>query len=128
MTAVAAPAFCRAPRGVGAEDLDGALWAIFEWAFEMLQDGRPAVLVVAEDDLLGHGDPADAAAATAVVGLVRALATEGRRDGWRINALSVPLAEMDRDWYGWACSVNNPGFVNGALVRLGTLHLGRVPL
>jgi hypothetical protein len=86
--------------------------------------GRPVIVVVRDDDLLGQRSPEDAALATALLGMVRALATEGASRGWQLNAVSHrdgdgTLEETLR-WLGTA-----PG-VTGQLLRVTTDHLGRV--
>jgi hypothetical protein len=117
-----------APLGI---DLDGLEVAILE-AFHRLRDavagGSPAVVIIRESDLLGHGDAADAALANALLGLVRALATEGLREGWVVNALSIPddLAEAVRR--AWIDRLSEPQGISGAVIRLGELHLGRAPV
>jgi NAD(P)-dependent dehydrogenase (short-subunit alcohol dehydrogenase family) len=61
---------------------------------EALEAARPVVVVVAAGDLLGQGDPLDAAVATGLLGMVRTLAIEGAKSGWRINVVAAPgLAE-----------------------------------
>jgi len=117
-----------APRDVGLDALDGALFELFDDAREALRNGRPVVLLVLDDDLLGHGGVADAAAATATVGMARALATEGSREDWRINVLSVPRAEFEANWMRWASRLSQPEGASGVLLRLGGLHLGRAPI
>jgi hypothetical protein len=63
-------------------------------AFERVQraigDEQPVVLVVPAADLLGHRGPERGAYIGGLVGMVRAVAFEGARPGWSINALAVP--------------------------------------
>ena len=58
-----------------------------------------------ERDLLAHGDEFDAALAHGLIGLVRALAIEGAKPGWTINALAVAedtgADERARGSSGW---------------------------
>jgi hypothetical protein len=77
-----------------------------------LLEGRSVVVEVAGPDLLGHGRAADAAIAAGLLGLVRALAIEGERHGWTINALA--RGEGDE-------------VATGRLIHSGREHLGRVP-
>jgi hypothetical protein len=84
---------------------------------------RAVVAVLDDRDLLGQGTVADAALATALLGLVRAFALEGARDGWRVNALT------HRGQPGDADSLVGPLAecgLSGQLIRIGTEHLGRV--
>lgn len=74
---------------VAVEQLPGALADAFAATRDALAAGEPVVVVVRERDLLGHGELTDAALACALLGLVRALALEGDRDGWRVNVLAV---------------------------------------
>lgn len=117
-----------APRDLGFDDLDEAMFGLFDAARDALRGGRPVVLLVRDDDLLGHGSVVDAAAATATVGLARALATEGAREDWRINVVSVPRDEFEANWMQWAHRLGKPEGATGVLVRLGALHLGRAPV
>jgi NAD(P)-dependent dehydrogenase (short-subunit alcohol dehydrogenase family) len=100
--------------------LDHAFYAVRE----AVPAGRPVIVVVRDDDLLGQRSPEDAALAAALLGMVRALAMEGARRGWQVNAVSHgdgggPLEETIR-WLGTV-----PG-VTGQLLRVTTDHLGRV--
>lgn len=91
---------------------------------EALDAGRPALVVLADEDVSGHREPAGAAFAHALLGLVRALSIEGARDGWVINAVSIP-AGIDAG--PWIERLADPADLRGALVRLGAAHLGRIP-
>jgi NAD(P)-dependent dehydrogenase (short-subunit alcohol dehydrogenase family) len=82
------------PLGGDPGEVTGALTGAFVAAREALEAGRPVVVVVAAGDLLGQGDPLDAAVATGLLGMVRTLAIEGAKPGWRINVVAGPgLAE-----------------------------------
>jgi NAD(P)-dependent dehydrogenase (short-subunit alcohol dehydrogenase family) len=101
-----------------------ALNDAFDAVREAVPAGRPVIVVVRDDDLLGQRSPEDAALAAALLGMVRALAMEGASRGWQVNAVSHgdgdgPLEETIR-WLGTA-----PG-VTGQLLRVTTDHLGRV--
>jgi NAD(P)-dependent dehydrogenase (short-subunit alcohol dehydrogenase family) len=112
--------------GVG--DLEPALLAAFRRARAALAAGRPVVAVVRDGDLLGHGEPADAALANAVLGLVRTLAVEGVREGWTVNALAVGEGVSEQQRATWTRRLGEGEAAGGALLRLGELHLGRVPV
>lgn len=117
---------CEQPACSTLEQLEGQLLVAFEAARDALAAERAVVVVVRERDLLGHGDPIEAALAHALVGLVRALATEGARAGWTLNALAVaedtPAAEREV----WVRRLGEPEGGAGLVVRLGRDHLGRV--
>jgi NAD(P)-dependent dehydrogenase (short-subunit alcohol dehydrogenase family) len=112
----------------GVDDLESALLDAFRRARAALAAGRPIVAIVRDSDLLGHGEPADAALANAVLGLVRTLAIEGVREGWTVNALAVGDGVSEQQLATWIRRLGEGQAVGGALVRLGDLHLGRVPL
>jgi hypothetical protein len=77
------------PDGQSVTELEDVLHAMFAESRDAVLAGRPVLIVLKERDVLGHGAPVDAAMAHALVGLVRALATEGIRSGWQINAVSL---------------------------------------
>ena len=112
----------------GLEGLEPALLNAFRRTRTAVMAGRPVVTVVRDADLLGHGEPADAALANALVGLMRAFATEGVRDGWTVNALAVVDDIGDLARAAWIERLAQSDGARGALVRLGDLHLGRVPV
>ena len=107
-----------------AKDVGAALDEAFLVMRDAVGAGRPLVVVLRDDDLLGQREPEAAALATALLGMVRALAFEGARRGWRVNAVSHrgddALAEETVRWLAAA-----PG-LSGQLVRATTEHLGRV--
>jgi NAD(P)-dependent dehydrogenase (short-subunit alcohol dehydrogenase family) len=109
-----------AQRPAQLEDVEAQLLEHFTAARAALLAGHAVVFEVNGADLLGHGSPADAAVASALVGLTRALALEGARAGWSVNAVareagaSVP-----------APSLGEQG-LTGQLVHAGVGHLGRV--
>lgn len=72
-----------------------ALTAAFAAIREALEAQRPVVVVVAAGDLLGQGDPLDAAVATGLLGMVRTLGIEGAKPGWRINVVAGPGVAED---------------------------------
>jgi NAD(P)-dependent dehydrogenase (short-subunit alcohol dehydrogenase family) len=72
-----------------------ALTAAFAAIREALEAQRPVVVVVAAGDLLGQGDPLDAAVASGLLGMVRTLAIEGAKPGWRINVVAGPGVAED---------------------------------
>lgn len=89
-----------------------------------VQAGRPVVVLLDDRDLLGQRSVGDAAVATGLLGLVRALALEGAREGWQVNAVShrddaEPVAPA------LAALAGAPG-LTGQLLRCGSEHLGKV--
>ena len=106
------------------DELEPELLRGFRDLVEALQGGRPAIVVLREEDVASQGEPAAAALAHALLGLVRALATEGARQGWIINAVSV---DEEIDSSPWLEFLGQSHGLNGALVRLGSRHLGKVP-
>jgi NAD(P)-dependent dehydrogenase (short-subunit alcohol dehydrogenase family) len=124
----AAAVVYEAPSGVDLARLEDALFTAFSTIREALEQDQSVVVVVRDEDLLGHAQPADAALAGALVGLTRALATEGARAGWRINAIAVTADVDPIDQATWISHLSESPGLNGELVRLGPLHLGRVPV
>lgn len=122
------PVVWQAPRGTGIDDLEATTLEVFHRLLDAVSQGRAAVVVVREADLLGHGELGDAVLANAVVGLVRALATEGARDGWIVNALAIDEGIDEPARQTWIERLADPRGLSGALLRLGDVHLGRVPV
>ena len=83
------------PLGADPGEVTSALTAAFVEAREALEAQRPVVVVVAAGDLLGQGDPLDAAVAGGLLGMVRTLAIEGAKPGWRINIVAGPGVAED---------------------------------
>jgi hypothetical protein len=117
-----------AAEGVGLDDLEPVLLDAFKRLRDAVVAGRPAVVVVRERDVLGHGGELDAALAHGLLGLVRALATEGAKPGWTVNALSVADETSAAERAAWIERLASPAGASGAVVRLGGAHLGRVPV
>jgi len=122
------PVVYEAPRGIGVAGLEASILDAFHQLRDAVTGGRAAVVIVRDSDLLGHGDPADAALANGLLGLVRAFATEGVREGWVVNILAVDEGADDATRRGWVERLSDPQGVVGALIRVGPLHLGRVPV
>jgi NAD(P)-dependent dehydrogenase (short-subunit alcohol dehydrogenase family) len=120
------PYIYQQPATVTLDTLEDTLLAAFLTVREALTGGGAVVVVVRDADLLGHGQSADAALAGGLVGMVRALAIEGVRDGWQINALALSGAVSDEQREIWIERLVEPAGATGELFRLGELHLGRV--
>jgi hypothetical protein len=114
-----------APRDTATANLEDELLRVFRRALDALTAGRAVVVVVREDDILAHGGALDAAAAHAVIGIVRTLAIEGQDNGWRINALSI---DADAEIGHSATMLATNTDASGALLRLGVEQLGRLPV
>jgi NAD(P)-dependent dehydrogenase (short-subunit alcohol dehydrogenase family) len=110
-----------AQRPAQLEEVEGQLLEHFNAARAALLAGHPVVFEVDGADLLGHGSPADAAVAAALVGLTRALALEGERAGWSVNVVARQAgAPADAPFLA-------EHGLTGQLIHAGVGHLGRVP-
>jgi NAD(P)-dependent dehydrogenase (short-subunit alcohol dehydrogenase family) len=90
-----------------------------------LEAGRPVAVVVAAGDLLGQGSPLDAALATGLLGMVRTLAIEGARPGWRINV--VAGAAGDEEVVAETIALLSGSALTGQLLQVGGANLGKLP-
>jgi NAD(P)-dependent dehydrogenase (short-subunit alcohol dehydrogenase family) len=109
------------------EALEDELTRAFLCMRDAAQDGETIVVSLDEDDVQGIGGVAHAALAHGLLGLARALAVEGQKAGWQVNALSSTAATPPEERLRWIEHLALPGAANGELVRLGASHLGRVP-
>jgi hypothetical protein len=110
-----------AQRPAELDDVEAQLLEHFTAARDALLAGHAVVFEVCGPDLLGHGGVADAAVASALVGMTRALALEGARAGWSVNAVARETgAPAD------ASLLADHG-LTGQLVHDGVGHLGRMP-
>jgi hypothetical protein len=112
---------------VGLDQLEDEVARAFEILRGALLRGDAAVVSLDDARLAGVGEPAAVACEHALLGLVRALALEGRRPGWRINALASPASLDPLERLTWIERLGEPGAASGTLVRLGADHLGKVP-
>jgi hypothetical protein len=104
------------PREVSLDGLEDELWR----AFETVRGAEPVVVVLDETGVAGVGDPAAAALAHGLLGMMRALAIEGRP----IAALAAPSDLPSEERRAW---IERLSGASGTFVRLGTDHLGKVP-
>jgi hypothetical protein len=104
----------------GVDDLEVALAAAFEATREALANRQPVLFVLHDGDLLGQGDVADAALACALLGLMRAAALEGSKEGWVVNAVTRRDTEAPP-----TDAITSLG-LSGQMIRLGTDHIGKV--
>ena len=120
------PVVYEAPRGIGIAGLEAAILDAFHKLRDAVESGRAAIVIVRDSDLLGHGEPADAALANGLLGLVRAFATERRREQWVVNMLAVEEGTDAAARRAWVERLADPQGIVGALIRVGPTHLGRV--
>jgi NAD(P)-dependent dehydrogenase (short-subunit alcohol dehydrogenase family) len=138
--------FVLKPEPVG-EDLDAvgpALTGAFVATREVLAAGRPVVVVLDAGDLLGQGSPLDAAIATGLLAMVRTLAIEGAKPGWRINVVAGPgvaasggegdlaIAPIDEaadeeDPVALTIAMVLDSELTGQLLQAGGANLGKLP-
>jgi hypothetical protein len=115
------------PGSVG-DDLDAvtpALTGAFVAAREALGEGRRVAVVLDARDLLGQGEPLDAAVATGLLGMVRTLGIEGVKPGWSINV--VAGAEGDEEAVEETVAMlAGTSAVTGQLLQVGGANLGKV--
>ena len=109
------------------EDLDAVaptLTGAFAEIRGALEAGRPVVIVTEAADLLGQGSPLDAAVATGLLGMMRTLAIEGAKPGWRVNMVATPAGGDDEVEATIAMLAAAP--FSGQLLQLGGANLGKV--
>jgi NAD(P)-dependent dehydrogenase (short-subunit alcohol dehydrogenase family) len=115
------------PAAVG--DDPGAVTAALTDAFarirEAVEAGRPVVVVLAARDLMGQGDPLDAAVATGLLGMVRTFGIEGAKPGWRVNA--VAGGDDDAAIDATVATLAAAEHVTGQLLTVGGANLGKLP-
>ena len=126
----------------------GAVTRVMTDAFvavrEALEAGRPVVVVIAAGDLLGQGEPLDAAVATGLLGMVRTLGIEGAKPGWRINVVAGPgvageqaearlavasddEAADEEDPVALTIAMLAESELTGQLLQVGGANLGKLP-
>jgi NAD(P)-dependent dehydrogenase (short-subunit alcohol dehydrogenase family) len=121
-----------------------ALTDAFLASREALEARRPVVVVLAAGDLLGQGDPLDAAVATGLLGIVRTLGIEGAKPGWRINVVAAPGVAEDEGEADLAVAPDDEAAdeedpamltiamvadseLTGQLLQVGGANLGKLP-
>jgi hypothetical protein len=108
------------------DTLEDELVRAFNMIRSALARGDAVVVSLDERDVQAVGEVPDAALAHGLLGLVRALALEGRKPGWRIAVLSSPRALDPEERLAWIERLAASPGASGSLVRLGGEHLGRV--
>jgi len=103
-----------------------ALTDAFARIRDAVEAGRPVVVVLAAGNLMGQGDPLDAAVATGLLGMVRTFGIEGAKPGWRVNA--VAGGEDDEAAVeATVATIAAAAHVTGQLISVGGANLGKVP-
>lgn len=103
----------------------GALTGAFTAIRAAVEEGRPVVVVVAARDLMGQGDPLDAAVATGLLGMVRTFGIEGAKPGWRVNV--VAGGEDEAAVEETVALLAAAEHVTGQLLSLDGANLGKLP-
>lgn len=109
------------------EDLDAlgpALTGAFTTVRDALEAGDPVAVVLSAADLEGQGTPLDAALATGILGMVRTLAIEGAKPGWRVNVVAAGEAGEAAVEATLAALATSP--LSGQLLQTGGANLGKV--
>ena len=113
----------RATDPTGLAQVRAALVDAFERVQRTIGDEQQVVVVLPAADLLGHRGPERGAYVGGLVGMVRAVAFEGARPGWSINALALPegveVADADVPSYVGTG-------VTGQVVTVGVGLVGKV--
>jgi NAD(P)-dependent dehydrogenase (short-subunit alcohol dehydrogenase family) len=108
----------------------GAVTAALTDAFVRIREAvaaeRPVVVVLAARDLMGQGDPLDAAVATGLLGMVRTFGIEGAKPGWRVNAVAGG-EDDDAAVDATVAMLASADHVTGQLLSVGGANLGKVP-
>ncbi|HEX3359445.1 MAG TPA: hypothetical protein VHS74_00500 [Solirubrobacterales bacterium] len=117
-------------RAAAIGDDPGAVTAVLTDAFVRIREAvaaaRPVVVVLAARDLMGQGDPLDAAVATGLLGMVRTFGIEGAKPGWRVNAVAGgedDAAAVDAT----VAMLARAEHVTGQLLSVGGANLGKLP-
>ena len=113
------------PAGDDPGAVGSALTDAFIAARDALEAGRAVVFVVGTGDLLGQGNPLDAAVATGLLGMMRTLAIEGAKPGWRVNV--VAGAAEDGAAVEETVALLGSSSLTGQLLQLGGGNLGKLP-
>jgi len=115
------------PAAVGGDPgaVTSALTDAFAGIRAALEAGRPAVVVLDARDLMGQGDPLDAAVATGLLGMVRTLGIEGAKPGWRVNV--VAGGPDDAAAVEETVALLASSSLTGQLLNVGGANLGKLP-
>jgi hypothetical protein len=109
------------------DQLEDRLATAFRVILTALREGETVVVAVDDEDIQGAGELPEVALAHGLLGLCRAFAIEGKREGWMVTVLSSTADVAPAERARWIEQLGRPGVASGSLVRLGGGHLGRVP-
>ncbi len=105
-------------------DVADQLREAFLRAREAVDAGIAVVIVVDAPDLLGQRTMEDAAVATGLLGLMRAITFEGASKGWQVNMVAVDAgSQAPAELLAMA---GRPGPLKGQVLNAGTGHMGKV--
>jgi len=91
---------------------------------EAIEASESVVIVAQAPDLLGQGSLEDAAVATGLLGLMRAITFEGASKGWQINMVAVDAgSQAPAELLAMA---GQQGPLKGQVLNAGTGHMGKV--
>ncbi len=106
------------------EDVAEQLRSAFLVTREAIAVGDSVVLVVDAPDLLGQGSVEDAAVATGLLGLMRAVTFEGGSKGWQVNMVAVDRgAEPPADVIAFA---EQSTMLKGQVLNTSAGQIGKV--
>ncbi len=103
--------------------IGGQLRAAFESTRAALAAEDSVVIIVRSSDLLGQGTLEDAAVASGLLGLMRAVVFEGGAKGWCVNVVATATGEDPPAEVLAALSL--PG-ITGQVLNLNTAAVGKV--
>jgi len=108
----------------GLTDVADQLRDAFLRARDAIDASEPVVIVAQAPDLLGQGTVEDAAVATGLLGLMRAITFEGASKGWQINMIAVDAGSQAPEEL--LAMARQPGALRGQVLNVGTGHMGKV--
>ena len=107
----------------GLGDIAGQLRSAFEATRDAVAAEASVIIVVRSADLLGQGSLEDAAVATGLLGLMRAVVFEGGAKGWRVNVVATVTGD---DPPSEVLSALDLAGVTGQVLNLNTANVGKV--
>ena len=108
----------------GLTDVADQLRDAFLRAREAIDASETVIIIAQAPDLLGQGTVEDAAVATGLLGLMRAITFEGASKGWQINMVAVDSGnEAPAEILAMA---GQPGPLKGQVLNAGAGHMGKV--
>lgn len=117
-------AIIRQVEAASLDDVATQLHDAFVAAQSAVETGEPIVMVACGADLLGQGSIEDAAVASGLLGMMRALMFEGGRKGWHVNLVAVDRGtEPDGSMLDAATHIPS---LNGQVLNASSAHIGKV--